>query len=563
MGVATYTPPSDRIIHHTAVDFGERWSLGTAVNLMQYDKTLPIIAVSLYSGGQPYTIPSSADLNVRVGKPDGTKVYNPVLGCNPQRTICYIEATRQICAAYGQALAVLELIIDSNIAGSSYILFDIARNPAQENAIVSSNEYKILNDIVAEARDALQKPPKIQNGVWVVWDSDKKAYVDTGYSASGTPGPAGTGIDNIVLNSDYTLTITYGNTKYTTKSIRGATGAKGETGSTGAPGVGIEQAVFNDDYTLTILFSDGSSFTTPSLRGATGSDGKGFKILGYYQSVSSLSNGIKNPSAGDAYGVGTGEPYNIYVWDAVNSKWVNNGALQGAAGKDGTTFTPSVSTDGVLSWTNDGGKPNPASVNIKGKTGAPGMDGFNGTTFTPSVSADGVLSWTNDGGKQNPASVNIKGPAGEAGPGSELFYVGCGIHAEDTYDESVTHTKTYDEILAAYKAGKACYARVKLFGAYNTNLLLLPLAEVDEAQGYVEFALTKMTQGDTPEELMVSYVQIDSNGNAEGYWGPRYTGSSTSNFLPTVAASDNGKFLQVANGAWAAVKVPDAEGGSY
>lgn len=520
MGVATYTPPSDRIIHHTAVDFGERWSLGTAVNLMQYDKTLPIIAVSLYSGGQPYTIPSNADLNVRVGKPDGTKVYNPVLGCNSQRTICYVEATRQICAAYGQALAVLELLVDANIAGSSYILFDIARNPAQEDAIVSSDEYQILNDIVAEAREALQKAPKIQNGMWVIWDADKKAYVDTGYAASGIPGPAGTGIDNIVLNSDYTLTIRYGDTSYTTKSIRGATGAQGERGATGAPGVGIEQTVFNDDYTLTILFNDGSSFTTLPLRGATGADGKGFKILGYYQSVSALSNSVQNPAAGDAYGVGSGEPYDIYIWDAVNSKWVNNGALQGATGKDGTTFTPSVS-------------------------------------------ADGILSWANDGGKENPASVNIKGPAGEAGPGSELFYVGCGIHAEDTYDQSVTHTKTYDEIVAAYKAGKACYARVKLFGAYNTSILLLPLAEVDEATGYVNFALTKMAQGDTPEELMICYVRIDSDGSAEGYWGTRYTLSGSEKFLPSVTAADNGKFMCVANGAWSAVTVPDAEGGSY
>ena len=159
--------------------------------------------------------------------------------------------------------------------------------------------------------------------------------------------------------------------------------------------------------------------------------------------------------------------------------------------------------------------------------------------------------------------MNIKGPAGEAGPGSELFYVGCGIHAEDTYDQSVTHTKTYDEILAAYKAGKACYARVKLFGAYNTNLLLLPLAEVDEAFGYVNFALTKMTQGDTSEKLMIYYVHIDSDGNAEGYWGTRYTLSGSEKFLPSVTAADNGKFMCVANGAWNAVTVPDAEGGSY
>lgn len=37
-----------------------------------------------------------------------------------------------------------------------------------------------------------------------------------------------------------------------------------------------------------------------------------------------------------------------------------------SSGNDGTTFTPSVSSDGVLSWTNDGGLENPASVNIKG-----------------------------------------------------------------------------------------------------------------------------------------------------------------------------------------------------
>ena len=61
----------------------------------------------------------------------------------------------------------------------------------------------------------------------------------------------------------------------------------------------------------------------------------------------------------------------------------------------GVTFTPSISADGTLSWTNDGGKPNPSSIKI------------NGITFTPSISADGTLSWTNDGGKENPQSLRI------------------------------------------------------------------------------------------------------------------------------------------------------------
>lgn len=47
---------------------------------------------------------------------------------------------------------------------------------------------------------------------------------------------------------------------------------------------------------------------------------------------------------------------------------------------DGTTFTPSVSEDGDLSWTNDGGLDNPTTVNIKGADGAPGADGQDGAT---------------------------------------------------------------------------------------------------------------------------------------------------------------------------------------
>ena len=42
-------------------------------------------------------------------------------------------------------------------------------------------------------------------------------------------------------------------------------------------------------------------------------------------------------------------------------------------------------------------------------------DGQNGATFTPNVSEDGVLSWTNDRELENPAPVNVKGPQGEKG----------------------------------------------------------------------------------------------------------------------------------------------------
>lgn len=99
----------------------------------------------------------------------------------------------------------------------------------------------------------------------------------------------------------------------------------------------------------------------------------------------------------------------------------------GADGEDGGFYTPSVAADGTLSWTaSKDGMPAVGSVNIKGADGAPGADGqdgapgaegapgINGVTFTPSVSEDGTLSWTNDGGLENPAPVNIKGADGDA-----------------------------------------------------------------------------------------------------------------------------------------------------
>lgn len=51
------------------------------------------------------------------------------------------------------------------------------------------------------------------------------------------------------------------------------------------------------------------------------------------------------------------------------------------------------------------------------KTGGGGGEpGPAGTTFTPSVSSAGVISWTNDGDLPNPEPVNIMGPQGAQGP---------------------------------------------------------------------------------------------------------------------------------------------------
>ena len=54
-----------------------------------------------------------------------------------------------------------------------------------------------------------------------------------------------------------------------------------------------------------------------------------------------------------------------------------------------------------------------------GKQGIPGTAAAKGATFTPSVSEAGVISFTNDGGLPNPEPVNIKGPKGDDGEKGE------------------------------------------------------------------------------------------------------------------------------------------------
>ncbi len=61
-------------------------------------------------------------------------------------------------------------------------------------------------------------------------------------------------------------------------------------------------------------------------KGDKGDTGASFKILNYFDTYEELSS-IENPSEGDAYGVGSAVPYDIYVYSPKKG-WVNNGALQ-------------------------------------------------------------------------------------------------------------------------------------------------------------------------------------------------------------------------------------------
>lgn len=97
--------------------------------------------------------------------------------------------------------------------------------------------------------------------------------------------------------------------------------------------------------------------------------------------------------------------------------------IQGEPGKDGApgvtpviTFHVKTLTAGEDATVEQSGSAEAPSITIgvprgadgtNGQNGSDGVNGKDGVTFTPAVDENANLSWTNDGGRENPPTVNI------------------------------------------------------------------------------------------------------------------------------------------------------------
>lgn len=152
--VSTYTPDSTKILHTAYADFVSR-QIGRPIHVVQYDDGLPILAVKLFKDGQPYTIPTNADVNIKLGKSDGRFVYNPALGCDSARHIVYFEITYQMVVLAETLSPVVEILIGTSVSASSSIGIVIDRNPVQNEAIESTSEWKTIVSAIEYAKEAV------------------------------------------------------------------------------------------------------------------------------------------------------------------------------------------------------------------------------------------------------------------------------------------------------------------------------------------------------------------------------------------------------------------------
>ncbi len=148
-------PPENSILHPVKA-YLDRRAVQEPVHLVQYDTGLPVLTVALFEKDKPYVVPAGAAVNLRLSKPDGTCVYDPVLGLSQDRQTVYVQASRQMTAAAGLANAILEIILNGGVVGTASFLLFLEANPVTDEAILSSGEFKSLDDYVNQAEAAAQ-----------------------------------------------------------------------------------------------------------------------------------------------------------------------------------------------------------------------------------------------------------------------------------------------------------------------------------------------------------------------------------------------------------------------
>lgn len=322
--------------------------------------------------------------------------------------------------------------------------FSLEAETHAENAEKSATAAKTSEDNAAtsadEAKNISIKMPIIgDNGNWFTWNVESGEYTDTGKPSRGASGSSATisvgstttgtpGTQSSVTNSGTNMNVILDFT-----IPKGEKGDKGDTGEQGPQGKQGIQGPKGD-------------------KGDTGPQGE---------------QGIQGQK-GDT---GAQGPQGEQGIQGPRGEQGPKGDT-GSVGPAGPVFTPSVSSEGVISWTNNGDLDNPQSVSIKGpqgeqgvpgpegpqgpvgpqgeqgvpgpqgEPGAQGHPGENGGYYTPSLDDDGNISFSGSEPDMPPVDgKNIRGPAGKGVPeiraGDAGKYLQAGADGNGKWDSPV------------------------------------------------------------------------------------------------------------------------------
>ena len=207
----------------------------------------------------------------------------------------------------------------------------------------------------------------------------------------------------------------------------------------------------------------------------------------------------------------------------------------GSYGEDGATFIPKISSDGTLSWTNNKGLDNPAPIKIIGPKGDPGVPG---DTKIPDAAADdeGMVPVVRD-------SKFILEKVGSETPVFNLVEMGLpAVSLDGSFSELEIDTT---EVQTAIAKGPVAFVIPFTIGDISSSITAVVNGVGAEGQ-YQCITIVPIIY------LHAFVLEVYPEG-LTAYFVPFSEGIG----IPTPTEEDNGKFLRVVDGAWAAVSLTD------
>lgn len=163
--------------------------------------------------------------------------------------VYYWDVTATDTGRDGYGLCELRYMIGDVLAKSMTWLTNVAKSISDDLTEPPDAAQNYLSQVMAEgakaaeaadrAESAVLKMPYIENGVWMVWDFEQQAYVNTGVSAGGGGGEGSPGavfVPHVDADGNLSWTNNGGLDNPETVNIMGPQGPQGEKGDTGAQG---------------------------------------------------------------------------------------------------------------------------------------------------------------------------------------------------------------------------------------------------------------------------------------------------------------------------------------
>lgn len=349
------------------------------------------LAIALYMHSAPYMADAGTTAVFRAIKPDNTQLFNSATITD---NVVTVGLTTQTVAALGTVRCELSIYgMNNELLYSPQFDIVVEDNLYDDGAIESTNEYTELTQTLASIRASQAEIDTItqQMGSWetaeagrataeiaraeaeearataetarasaesarVMAETERTAAEDIRVEAeenriSDEDGRAANEALRIAnettRNNNETSRISAENGRVTAESGRvSAETARAEAEESRA-------TLYAEWNGLTVEAQDGDA-ADAELNDVSGHKnilftlprGKGFTVLGQFMTLEALQSAVTTPKGGDAYGVGSTAPYDIYIWDKVENKWKNHGKLQGPQGNSGAAAgfgTPAAS----------------------------------------------------------------------------------------------------------------------------------------------------------------------------------------------------------------------------